>query len=59
MILQKSGKATPSIAATFIERLPDEDDPQRPIKERLAKEVAASIYTGLLKCTRNRRSTYS
>ena len=48
MILQKNGKAASSIAATFIERLPDEDDPQRPMKEKLARQVAASIYTGLL-----------
>ena len=48
MNLQKNGKAVPSIAASFIERLPDEDDPQRPMKEKLAQEVAASIYAGLL-----------
>ena len=48
MILQRNGKAVPSIAATFIERLPDEGDPQRPMKENLAQEVAASIYAGLL-----------
>ena len=45
MDLQKNDKAAPSIAATFIERLPGEDDPQRP---KLAQEVVALIYAGLL-----------
>ena len=47
MILQKDGKAVPSIAATLIERLPHEDDPQRPMEETLAQNVAATAYIGL------------
>ena len=46
MIFQKNGKAGPSVAATLIERLPRQDDPLRPIEERLAKNVAASAYFG-------------
>ena len=46
MILQKNGKATPSVAASLIERLPDEGDPQRSRKERIAKNVAFIIYAG-------------
>jgi hypothetical protein len=47
MIPQKEGKAVPSIAATLIERLPREDDPQRPTEEKLAQNVAATAYIGL------------
>ena len=47
MILQKDGNATPSIAATLIEQLPDEDDPQRPMEEKIAQNVAAVAYIGL------------
>jgi hypothetical protein len=50
VILQKIGLAMPSIAATFIERLPDEDDPQRPMEEEAAQHVVASAYTGLRSC---------
>jgi hypothetical protein len=46
-IPQKSGKAPPSVAASLIERLPDEDDPQRPMEERLAQDVAFAAYVGL------------
>ena len=46
MILQKSGKATPSVAASLIERLPDEGDPQRSKEERIAKNVAFVTYLG-------------
>ena len=40
MILQKNGKATSSVAASLIERLPDEGDPQRSSEETIAKDVA-------------------
>jgi hypothetical protein len=46
MILQKIGRAAPSIAATLIERLPDEDDSQRPIEEEVAHDVTAFSYVG-------------
>ncbi|KAF8815532.1 cytochrome P450 [Phlegmacium glaucopus] len=42
----KSGKAAPSVAASLIECLPDEDDPQRLIEESLAQDVAAVAYLG-------------
>ena len=47
VIPQKIGRAAPSVAATLIERLPDEDDPQRPVEEKLAQDVAAIAYIGL------------
>ena len=49
VILQKigSGRAAPSVAATLIERLPDENDPQRPMEEKIAQDVAAIAYIGL------------
>jgi len=50
VILQKIGKAAPSVAATLIERLPDEDDPQRPMEERVAQDVAGVVYAGLWSC---------
>jgi len=50
MILQKNGKAGPSVAATLIERLPDEGDPQRPMEEKLAQDVAAVAYVGMWSC---------
>ena len=37
MILQKNGKATQSMAASLIERLPDEGDSQRSMEEKLRK----------------------
>ena len=46
VILQKIGKATPSIAATLIERLPDEDDPKRSTEKKIAQNVAALSYVG-------------
>ena len=46
MILQKVGKATPSVAAKLIERLPDEGDSQRSSEERIAKDVAWVVYAG-------------
>jgi len=42
----KNGKATPSVAASLIERLPDEGDPQRFSEERIAKDVAWVTYAG-------------
>ena len=49
-ILQKNGRATPSLAAALIEQLPEEDDPQRPMKEKIAQNVAAVAYIGLWSC---------
>ena len=43
-----AGTASPSVAATLIERLPDEDDPRRAEEERIAKNVAAIAYGGML-----------
>ena len=50
VILQKTGSAAPSVAAALIERLPDEDDPQRPMEEKIAQDVAAVAYIGLWSC---------
>ena len=44
MILQKNGKATPSVAASILELLPDEDDPQQ--SEEIAKGVTLIAYLG-------------
>ena len=44
--MQKNGKTTPSVAASLIESLPDEGDPQRSEEERIAKEVAWIVYMG-------------
>jgi len=41
------GTASPSMTATLIERFPDENDPQRPVEEKLAKDVPAVSYLGL------------
>ena len=46
MILQKNGKATPSVIANLIERLPDEGDPRRSREERIAKNVGFIVYAG-------------
>jgi hypothetical protein len=46
MIMQKDGKATPSAAASLIENLPDEGDPQRSEEEIIAKNVAWAVYGG-------------
>ena len=45
-ILQKNGKATSSVAATLIERLPDEGDPQRSREETIARNVVFVAYGG-------------
>jgi hypothetical protein len=50
VILQKIGRAAPSVAATLIEQLPDEDDPQRPMEEKIAQDVPAIAYIGLWSC---------
>ena len=44
--MQKNGKTTPSVAASLIESLPDEGDPQRSEEERIAKEEAWIVYMG-------------
>ena len=46
MILQENGKATPSVAASLIEHLPDEGNPQRSSEERIAKNVSFVVYAG-------------
>ena len=46
MIMQKNGKATPSVSASIIENLPDVGDPQRSVEERIAKNVAWIVYAG-------------
>ena len=46
MILQKNGKAPPSVAASLIESLPDEGDPQRSMEEKVAKNVVYIAYAG-------------
>ena len=43
-----AGTASPSVAATLIEKLPDEGDPRRAEEERIAKNVAAIAYGGML-----------
>ena len=50
MIPQKNGTAIPSVAANLIEHLPAEDDPQRPMEEKLARQVAVGAYAGTLWC---------
>ena len=50
VILQKIGSAVPSVLSTLIERLPNEDDPQRPTEEKVAQNVAAMSYIGLCSC---------
>ena len=47
VIPQKIGGVPPSVAAILIERLPDENDSQRPIEEKIAQNVAAVSYVGL------------
>ena len=34
------------MAAALIERLPDPDDPQRPMEERVAQDVTAITFGG-------------
>ena len=46
MIPQKNGAAMPSVAASLIEHLPAEDDPQRPTEEKLAQEMVVTAYAG-------------
>ena len=50
VIPQKIGRAAPSIAATLIEQLPDEDDPQRSMEVKIAQNVAAISYVGQWSC---------
>ena len=50
VILQKLGRVAPSVAATLIEQLPNEDDPQRSTEEKIAQDVAAISYIGLCSC---------
>jgi len=40
------------MAASFIERLPDENDPQRPMEEEVGRNVAAMAYAGQWWCNR-------
>jgi hypothetical protein len=50
VILQKIGRATQSVAATLIKRLPEEGDPQRRTEEKIAQEVSLSSYFGPWSC---------
>ena len=43
---QNNGKFTPSVAADLIERLPEVGDAQRPMEERIAKNVVWVAYAG-------------
>ena len=45
--MQRNGKAIPSVATSLIERLPDENDPQRIMEERIAQDVAYVAYSGM------------
>ena len=47
LFLQTNGTASPSVVATLIERFSHEDDPQRVVEEKHAKDVAATTYIGL------------
>ena len=47
IILQKNGKAEPSMAVTLIDRLPHKDDPRRPMEKKLAQDVAVVSYLGV------------
>ena len=51
MLPQKNGKATLSVAASLIERLPDDGDPQRPMEEIIAQDVLFAAYVGTRWCT--------
>ena len=46
MVQQKDHKAMPSVAASLIERLPDEGDPERSREETIARNVALIAYAG-------------
>ena len=50
MVRQKSHKAMPSVAASLIERLPNEGDPERSREETIARNVTFAAYAGML-CT--------
>jgi hypothetical protein len=43
---QKNGTAVPSVAASLIERLPDETDPRWAEEVRIAQDTAAVAYVG-------------
>ena len=46
VILQKNGKDMPSVAASLIESLPDEGDPERSKEEKIASYVTLVAYAG-------------
>ena len=48
--LQKVDSISPSVASALIEQLPDENDPHRPMEERIAQDVATIAYIGLWSC---------
>ena len=50
IMAQKSGNPTPSVAASLIERLPDDGDPQRPMEEMFAQDVLFAAYVGTWWC---------
>ena len=47
----------PSVAASLIERLPDENDPQWPMEKKFAQDVAVVSYIGAWRCKRIDSST--
>ena len=49
-VLQKVDSISPSVASALIEQLPDENDPHRPMEERIAQDVATIAYIGLWSC---------
>jgi hypothetical protein len=46
VILQKIGRAAPSVVAALSEELPDEGNSQRPMEERVVQDMAAMAYIG-------------
>ena len=56
MNLQKNVNATPSVAESLIQRLPDEDDSQRPMEEMVAQNVAALAFVGRWRCKEFQRN---
>jgi len=42
------GTATPSVATTLIESLPDKSDPRRAEEDTIARNIAAVAYVGML-----------
>ena len=47
MVPQKNHKAIPSVAASLIERLPNEGDPERSREETIARNMTFAAYAGM------------